>query len=140
MTKWMFANLLCILAWHLDAHFSWNEGIKETFLRPPIRDGQFWGICHTPFEIGSTPFFLRWFHPLLELVNPSASGEQLCRYSTIKQENCWIGHIALDEEKNRYVARDQLLYGLDSCQESLIWHQREVTWEQGPIRALVSIT
>ena len=28
---------------------------------------------------------------------------------------------------------------LDSCQESQICHQREVTWEQGPIRALVSI-
>ena len=38
----------------------------------------------------------------------------------------------LDEEKNGYEAIDQLLYmhyieGLDSCQESLIWHQREVT-------------
>ena len=30
--------------------------------------------------------------------------------------------------------------GLDSCQGSLIWHQHEVTWEQGPIRALVSFT
>ena len=29
---------------------------------------------------------------------------------------------------------------LDSCQESQIWDQCEVTWEQGPIRALVSIT
>ena len=28
---------------------------------------------------------------------------------------------------------------LDSCQEYKLWHQHEVTWEQGPIRALVSI-
>ena len=49
----------------------------------------------------------------------------------------------LDEEKNGYVARDQSLYAieeLDSCQVSQIRHQREITWEQGPIRALVSIT
>ena len=52
--------------------------------------------------------------------------------------------ISLDEEKNGYVARDQLLYALcymlDSCQEYQIRHEREVTWEQGPIRALASIT
>ena len=30
--------------------------------------------------------------------------------------------------------------GLDSCQGSLIWHQREVTWEQGPIRVLALFT
>ena len=49
----------------------------------------------------------------------------------------------LDEEKNRYAAETKYWVryseGLDSCQESLIWHQREVTWEQGPI-SLVSIT
>ena len=56
-------------------------------------------------------------------------------------------HSNLDKEKNGYEARDQLLYGLaiyseglDSCQGSLVWHQHEATWEQGPTRALVSFT
>ena len=46
----------------------------------------------------------------------------------------------LYEEKNGHVERYQIqstLYEeLDSCQE----YQGELTWEQGPIRALVSIT
>ena len=47
--------------------------------------------------------------------------------------NCTLT-TSLDEEKNGYVARDQLLYALDSCQEYQISHQREVTWEQGPMQ------
>ena len=50
----------------------------------------------------------------------------------------------LDEEKNGYVARDYYYmpysYLLDSYQDYRIMHQGEVTWEQGPIRALASIT
>ena len=54
-------------------------------------------------------------------------------------------HIVLDEEKNGCVARDQLLYAQFiekgwTRQGFLIWHQREVTREQEPIRALVLFT
>ena len=51
---------------------------------------------------------------------------------------------SLDEEKNGHVPRAQLLNVLLqmgwTCQRSLIWHQCEVTREQGLIRVVVSST
>ena len=43
----------------------------------------------------------------------------------------------MKQETNYYMPYSE---ELDSCQEYQIWHQREVTWEQGPIRALELIT
>ena len=76
--------------------------------------------------------------------------ETLCALSghaSIKLDyKCMDVAVGLDEEKNGYVARDQLLYicykvkGWTCQGSSLIWHLCEVTREQGPIRALVSST
>ena len=45
--------------------------------------------------------------------------------------------IDMQQETNYYMPYSEML---DSCQGYQLWHQHEVTWEQGSIRALVSIT
>ena len=68
----------------------------------------------------------------------SAIYQQEVTYESVPGGRPWMKkRMDMYRETNYYMPYSEKL---NSCQEYKIWHQRKVMWEQGPIRALVSIT